>query len=116
MVDIKKVAVGVLLLIIFIILIFQLVGSSAADLRNAADSVTDANNCSTGTDSTGVPLVYNFTDKTCGNSTVGGIYTAGQIDLPLNTLFGRSSVLLLIFMAVIFIIAIITTIKGIKQK
>lgn len=114
--DIKKVAVGLLLLIIFVILLFQIVGSSAFDLRNAADSVTDANNCSLGTDAAGETLTYNYTNKFCQNSSGGQAYLAGQYDLPLNSLFGRSSVLLLIFMAVVLIIAVGTVIMGIKKK
>lgn len=116
MVDFKKVVIGLILLIVFIILIFQLVGSSAGELKASADSITDANNCSTGNDAAGIPLVFNVSDKACSNSTGNSQYTAGQFDLPLNTLFGRNSVLLLVFMAVIFMVAIFTVIKGIKDK
>ena len=112
----KKIMVGVILLIVFIILIFQLVGNSAPELTDAADSITDANNCSTGSDSTGTPLSYNFTSKGCFNSTGDELYTAGQFDLPLNALFGRSSVLLLVFMVVIFIVALFTVMRGLKDK
>ena len=115
-VDVKKVVIGLVLMIVFIILVFLLVGNSAESIIDAADSVTDANNCSLGSDAAGIPLSYNFTDKTCGNSTDGGLYTAGQFDLPLNSLFGRSGVLLLVFMAVILIVSIVVVLKGLKGK
>jgi hypothetical protein len=116
MVDVKKVAVGVILLVVFVILIFQLVGNSAGDLTSAAESITDANNCSDGTDSTGATFTYNQSSKFCVNSTDDKVYLAGQIDLPLNTLFGSGGILMLIFMAVILIIAVMTVIKGMKDK
>ena len=117
MVDMKKVLVGLLLLVIFIILVFQFLGSSATDLRDAADSVTDANNCSLHSQE-GEIGIYNFTDKVCYNGTSGGqaLYTAKQFDLPLSTLFGRSGVLLLIFMSVMLIMVVVTVMKGIKDK
>ncbi len=117
MVDIKKVVVGILLLIVFVILLFSLIGGTAGDLTNAADSVTDANNCSLGaSDSPQGLLTYNITDKFCYNASTQAVYLAGQFDLPLNSLFSSGGVLMLIFMVAIFLIAIFTVLKGMKDK
>lgn len=118
MIDVKKVVIGVVLLIVAIILIFLIVGNSAGDLIDAADTITEANNCSLGEGNDGVAFTYNATDKSCYNSTPAQAaqYVALQYDLPLNTLFGKSSILMLIFMAVILIISITIVIKGVKKK
>lgn len=110
----KGFIVAILTTIIAVVVIFNFIGTASSNLIDSADSITDANNCSEGVDATGTPLVYNYTDKTCGNSTANGLYTAKQYDLPLNTLFSRSGVTLLITMSGLLITLIALFIR--KQR
>lgn len=110
--DKTKFIVGVVLLIVAIIIIFSFIGGSSAELTSAADSITDANNCSEGTD-----LVYNISDKYCYNSTgTNQIYEAGQYDLPLNTLFSSTGVVLLVLMAAFLIFVVVLVLKFGKKQ
>lgn len=115
-VDIKKVIIGVILVIVLILVYFNIVGSTATDIQGSADSITDANNCSLGTDLDGIKLTYNITDKFCYNSTIAPLYLAGQFNLPLNSLFGRNSVIILSLMAGLFIVIMFIVLKGFKGK
>lgn len=112
------IAIGIISVIIVVVIIFSFVGTSSSNLITGANSITDANNCSEDTysDSTGVELTYNITDKYCYNSTGSALYVAGQYDLPLNSLFSSSGVLLIMLMASILILIIGITIKFGKKQ
>ena len=114
--NIKVVVIALVTLLVAFIVIFSIIGGSSGELRASADSITDANNCSDGTDTTGTTLGYNFTTKYCSNSTGNDLYVAGQYDLPLNALFSRSGVVLLIFMAAILIFLIGIGLHTFKKK
>ncbi len=117
---ITKILLPIILVIVSIIIIFSFVGDSSTELVNSANSITDANNCSRGVDAAGVTLFYNITDKFCYNTTpdaTGGKDSiAGQFDLPLNTLFSSSGVVLLVLMAMLLVFVIVVIIKGLKGK
>lgn len=106
--------------IILIVLILSVIANLNSSLGDGADSITDANDCSTRSDTNGNALIYNITDKWCYNTTAsagnttGAVILAGQYDLPLNTLFGRTGVTLLIVMAGLFILLISVALK--KKK
>lgn len=85
------------IVLVFIVLVSSL-GSLAPTITDAAESITDANNCSESTDSAGVELTYNLTNGYCYNSTGTNLFLAGQYDLPLNGLFSSSGVMVLILM------------------
>ena len=117
-VNMKGLLVAILLVIIAFIVIFNFVGTSSTELTTAAESITDANNCSESTthDSTGAALTYNQTSKYCINSTGNDVFLAKQYDLPLNSLFGASGVALLVLMASILIFLIVLALKSFKGK
>ena len=108
----NKILTIIIMAIIGIVIIFNIVGNSATTIIDSADSITDANNCTEDkvTDTNSVALFYNYSDKYCYNvspgSDGGKQYLAGQYDLPINTLFGRSSVALLVFMGMLLLVII----------
>lgn len=114
-INLKVIIVTVVALILAFVITFNIIGNSSTTLTSAADSITDANNCSEGTDTTGTAQTYNFTDKNCYNTT-SVTYTAGQYDLPLNTLFSRGGVVILVFMAMILIALVIIGLTSFKKK
>jgi len=111
----KTLTTSIILLIVAIIVVFNIVGNTSTNLQGGAESITDANNCSGGVDGTGTTLYYNISDKYCYNSTTGREGLAGQYDLPLNTLFSPSGIVLLVFMASILILMFMLSLKGIKK-
>jgi len=117
--NIKVLLTALIFLIVTIVVVFTFVGNSAGELNTAEESITDANNCSSHTDlGEGTKAIYNTTDDTCysGNSTGEKLYLAGQYDLPLNTLFGTSGVLMLVMMASIMIFIVVISLKSIRKK
>ena len=108
----KVILISIVSLVVFIILIFSLIGDTSSDLIDAADSVTDANNCSLGSDTVGTALTYNLTNKFCTNTTGSSLYLAGQYDLPLNSLFSNNGIILLILMAGLFILILVVVMKN----
>lgn len=111
-----KIITAIVIIIVTIVVLFNIIGNTAGDLTDAADSITDANNCSEETDNTGVKLTYNSTDGYCLNSSGGEVYLAGQYDLPLNTLFGSGSIVMLILMAVLFLVILGTAFYQLKKR
>ena len=107
----KGFLIALVLVIVLFIVVFSIIGGTAENLTDAGDSITDANNCSLGTDAVGSKLVYNISDKYCHNSSGYQEYVAKQYDLPLNTLFSSSGVVLLILMASLLIVLIILALK-----
>lgn len=113
----QKIMTVVLTMIIAVIIIFQFVGTSSDDIVDAADSITDATNCSDGEGVNGEAMFYNASLDLCVNDTpdVGDENysirnsTALDYDLPLNSLFSSSGVLILILMAgiLIFIVKLV---------
>ena len=103
--EIKAKIMTVLTVILGIVVLFLVIGNLAPTIAESGDSITDANNCSEYDDANGNALEYNITDKYCysGNATGNKIGLAGQYDLPLNSLFGRSGVILTIVMISLFI-------------
>lgn len=110
-----KIITTIIIIVVAIVVLFSIIGGTANDLTDAADSITDANNCSEGTDTTGAELTYNISSGYCLNSSGGNQYVAGQYDLPLNGLFDASGVVLLILMAVLFMIILGIAFYGIKK-
>ena len=91
--------------IIAVVIIFTFVGGSGKTITDAGNTITNANNCSESVDGAGIPHVWNETSRLCDNST-GGNVTAALYNLPLNTLFGGSGVLILILMSMILLLVI----------
>ena len=111
----KALITGIVLVIVAIIVIFTIVGNTAADIKDASESITDANNCTDGSDAAGTAWFYNSTGVSCANATNGSIYPAGYNRLPLSNLFATNSVIILVFMSAIFLTSLILVIKKFRQ-
>lgn len=116
MVDAKGIAIGVVLVIVTLTIIFSIVGSSGDEITGAADSVSDPNNCTESLDSTGTAMTYNITSDKCYNSTGDETFSPTKYDLPLAGLFSSNGVVLLVFMAAILIFVILIGISWFKGK
>lgn len=109
----NSVMVGIVTLIVAIIIIFNVVGNSANNITDAADAVQYATNCSDGVGVNGESLYYNSTLDLCVNDSKTGANcrnsTATHYNLPIESLFGASGVLLLVFMAglLLFVVRIV---------
>lgn len=116
-----KIITAIIMMIVGIIVIFSIIGGMSSSIKEGAESITDANNCSLGKDANSAELEYNITNKYCYNTTGnvtarGNVYLAGQYDLPLNSLYGSSGVVILILMAVLLISAVMFGWQVIKRK
>lgn len=119
MLDANKMILGIIFLVVIIVVAMSFIGSSSKELTDAADSITDANNCSLGSDASGT-FWYNITDKFCYNSTnvranATSLYEARQFDLPLNSLYSRTGVVLLVMMAALLLVLIGVSLKFFKK-
>ena len=101
----------VILTVLGLVISMSIISGTSSDLIDAADSITDANNCSQFTG-----WEYNITGKTCTNTTSGFEQTAGQIDLPLNAFFSSSGITYLVLMAFMFIGLVMFIIVKTKAK
>jgi len=114
----KAKIMAVILLIVALIVVMQIIGSTSNDLDDAGDSITDANGCVNFNDAAGTPSVFNTTDRLCHNSS--GVADARIGDqtttLPLNNLFASGGIVFLIFMAGVLLMLIIVSIKAVKGK
>lgn len=101
--------------IIAILIIFSFISNASTSMRQSAESISDANNCSDTTDGAGVAYSYNITSGLCQNSSVGAedLYDTfdGTYDLPLSALFDVGGVAMLLLMAGILIAVIVIAIK-----
>ncbi len=114
--DVNKWTIAIVLLVVALVVAMTFIGSSSKELTDAADSITEANNCSEGEDNAGIKEYLNVTDGTCHNST-GTIPNArGDYDLPLNSLFSSSGVVLLVLMAALLIFLIALSLGFFKKK
>lgn len=114
MVNIKGAIAGIIAFVVVLVIVFTFISNSTGDLTRATDSVTDANNCSDGTDTEGTTLKYNASNGYCYNTSAGNdtqMYLAEQYDLPLNSLFGSSGMLMMIMMASILLLIIGISLK-----
>ena len=114
----KQKITAVLLVIIAIIVVFSIVGSTSNDLSDSGDAITDANGCDRIEDSAGELMTFNTSSRNCINSTGNDdIATGNQVNtLPLNNLFASNGVIFLIFMAGVLLMVIIMVLKGVKGK
>lgn len=90
---------AVIMVIITVIIVMNIIGHTAGPLKEGADGITEAHNCSEGEDNTGATLTYNSSNGFCLNSTGDKEYAAGYYDLPMNSLFGKTGVVFLCLMA-----------------
>lgn len=117
--DLKKLAVGILMTLIVIIIIFQGFSAMEPALTNASDSVVYNDNCSEYTDTEGVAYWFNKTDLNCYNSTDGTAPvswgSASFTTLPLTSLFSTSGMVFIILMSGLLITAIVIVMRRLKK-
>lgn len=109
------IVLSTILVIISIITIFYVIGNMSGNIMGAGESITDANNCTEGTDAVNSEYYYNFSDSYCYNSTGQQVYVAGQYDLPLNGLFSGTGVIVLMLMAVVLLFSIKFSLQALKK-
>ena len=108
-------------IVIVVILLFSIIGGTSSTMIDSARSITDANNCSLGTDNGTYTLQYNYSSKWCegwndtAKNRINPYYAALQTDLPLNSLFAETGVIFIAFMAAL-LIGIIAYVLGVKLK
>jgi hypothetical protein len=107
--DLKKI-VPIVMILITVVIIFSFVGNIAPEIKNGANSIYLANNCSYGKDIDNKPYTYNQTDGYCYNSSGGSgkVYAASGLDIPFKGLFAPGGIVVLVLMAgiLLFVIAI----------
>ena len=115
----EKVIVSAVTVVIAIILIFSIIAGISTTLRQGAESVTEANNCSLSLDGAGTSHWYNITDGFCWNSTgadgTGVPEFDGGKSLPLASMFSSGGVLILILMGSFLLLLIGIALKGAKK-
>jgi len=109
--------IAVIMVILAVILIFQIVGGSANTMINATYELTDATSCEDNVGNQSEQLYYNTSSGNCHNISgeETGIYYEQDYDLPLENLFSSSGVVLIVFMASIFIFVIVLMLRKIRK-
>lgn len=124
----EKTIATIILTIVAIVLIFNIVGGTSENLKEGAEGVSEANNCSVSSDpNLDTSLWYNSTDQSCYNGTestttrnecssipeynCSKVHGAELYSLPLSSLFSPSGVIMLIVMAGILISVVAFVLK-----
>lgn len=96
--------VGVL---VALIIVFGFISNASTSMRQAADSIPDANNCTSMNDGDGNPLYFNASDNYCWSINGTPQIIDGRYNLPISSLFASGGVAMLILMGAV-LIAVIT--------
>lgn len=103
----------ILAYVVLAILVFSVIGATAALLKDSSDSITNLNDCTSRVDASGNPLVYNTTSGLCDNESDHGVATPAAI-LPMQSLVGETGIL--VAMAFIMMGIVLFVIKRMKTK
>lgn len=105
------------LIVIAFTVVLSIIGGMASTIKDSAQAAaTPPNNCSTGTDSAGVALSYNYTNGFCKNSTGDKLYAASTTPMPLQALFNESGIAVLVLMAALLIGVIAYLLHKVRQR
>lgn len=105
--DKNKIFIASITIIIAFVVFLKVIGDSVDVLKDSADIASEPNICSRTLGVNGETLHYNYTNKHCDNDTNVSVITTNVLrQLPLNALFSRSGIILLIFFAVLLIYAV----------